>query len=183
MPPTATQGIAHRRHCAQHHRHHSHLCVEGNWKGPCGSLCCGLSFPTPPPWFPVLWFHVLWVFPPPFAKARGLGRSEGQNPKPLTKHSTRIPSYLLKVQLQTEIPNPQAQYSLISARSTLVFSPWDLGVVGLRPAHSIAQLPYKVLLGFLRGICRVSLRIQRLHHTATQVWNRFTAKILVRFRV
>ena len=49
------------------HRHHSHLCVEGEGKGKgcCGSLCCGLSFPTPPLWFPVLWFHVLWVIAPP----------------------------------------------------------------------------------------------------------------------
>ena len=31
----------------------------GEGEGPCGSLCCGLSFPTPPLWFPVLWFHVL----------------------------------------------------------------------------------------------------------------------------
>ena len=30
---------------------------KGKGKGPCGSLCCGLSFPTPPLWFPVLWFH------------------------------------------------------------------------------------------------------------------------------
>ena len=61
VPPTATLGIARQRHCAQHHRHHYRLCVEeeGKGKGPCGSLCCGLSFPTPPLWFPVLWFHVL----------------------------------------------------------------------------------------------------------------------------
>ena len=72
MPPTATLGIARQRHCAQHHRHHYRLCVEeeGKGKGPCGSLCCGLSFPTPPLWFPVLWFHVLPL--PPLAKARGL---------------------------------------------------------------------------------------------------------------
>ena len=71
VPPTATLGIARQRHCAQHHRHHYRLCVEeeGKGKGPCGSLCCGLSFPTPPLWFPVLWFHVLPL--PPFAKARG----------------------------------------------------------------------------------------------------------------
>ena len=43
---------------------------EGKGKGPCGSLCCGLSFPTP-----VLWFHVVRCIPPmppPFAKERGL---------------------------------------------------------------------------------------------------------------
>ena len=59
VPPTAALGIAHQRHCAQNHRHQSHLGVEGEGKGkgPCGSLCCGLSFPTPPLLFPVLWFH------------------------------------------------------------------------------------------------------------------------------
>ena len=42
VPPTATLGIAHQRHCAQHHRHHSPLCRRGG-EGE-GAL-----------WFPVLW--------------------------------------------------------------------------------------------------------------------------------
>ena len=71
MPPTVTLGIAHQRHCAQHHRHHYRLCVEeeGKGKGPCGSLCCGLSFPPPAPVVPCL---VMCSRSPPLAKARGL---------------------------------------------------------------------------------------------------------------
>ena len=32
---------------------------EGKGKGPCDSLGCALSCPTPPLWFPILGFHVL----------------------------------------------------------------------------------------------------------------------------
>ena len=60
---------------AQQHRHHYRLCIEeeGKGQGPCGSLCCGLCFPTPPLWFPVLWFHVLPL--PPVCQGLAWGGS------------------------------------------------------------------------------------------------------------
>ena len=37
---------------------------EGKRKGPCGSLCCGSSFPTPPLWFPSMCCGLSFSPPP-----------------------------------------------------------------------------------------------------------------------
>ena len=68
VPPTATLGIAHQRHCAQHHRHHSHLCRRGGEEDEGDGA---------------LWFRVLWVI----LKLRGklqkalLATAEGAQPR------------------------------------------------------------------------------------------------------